>query len=278
MGISAIRDLLVGFTKDDDRASCAVPYALGLAREAGAHVTIQGISSRIVVSHVLASDLARGLVTDDNRRRLTLVAQAAEEARLEASARGIRCSAQSTQLPMLEASKAFGAQARVHDLTVLDRPSDLLSFPRALVEEVLFASGRPAIVLPEGSDTFRLGHAMVAWDGSAQAARAIGAAMPLLQAAESVTIVAVAEEEKGSLIAGAEIAPHFARHGIEADLLDLDTSGRDAAQTLRAQAHTKRTDLIVMGAFVHSWWRQVTLGGVTEAFLDDPPAPLFLCH
>jgi nucleotide-binding universal stress UspA family protein len=278
MSVQGIKDLFVGFTKDDDRVSCAVPYALSLARQAGAHLTVQGISSKIVVAHVLASEMAQGLVTEDNQRRLALAERAAEAARQDAAALGVPCTAQTVQLRLSDAAQEFGRQARMHDLTIMDRPSDLLSFPRALVEEALFASGRPAIVLPAGTTEFRLGHVMVAWDGSDRAARALGAAMPFLRAAERVSLVAASEPKKQAMIPGAEIAPHLARHGIEATLLDLDLKDRDPAEALRDQAHTTRTDLIVMGAFVHSWWRQVTLGGVTEAFLEDPPAPLFLCH
>lgn len=278
MALQGVKDLLVAFTKDDDRTTCAVPYALGLAREAEAHLSVQGISSKTVVAHVIASPAAQGLVADDNRRRLGLTQRAAESARLDAAALGVRCSADVAQLPPGEAAAALGRQARRHDLTIVDRPADLLSLPRAFVEEVIFASGRPAIVLPEGRAEFRLGHVMIAWDGSARAARALSGAMPLLRAAESVSVVAATELNKVAMIPGAEIAPHLARHGLETTVLDLDLNGRDAASALREQAHSRRTDLVVMGAFVHSWWRQVTLGGVTEAFLEDPPAPLFLCH
>ncbi|NNM73776.1 universal stress protein [Enterovirga sp. DB1703] len=276
--MEGVKNLLVGFTKDDDRTSCAVAYGLALAQEAGAHVTIQGVSSKIVVAQPIASSVAQGLVADDNRRRLALAEAAAEAARRDAAAKGVPCVAQTVQMRLTDAAAVFGRQARLHDLTIMDRPSDLLSFPRALLEEALFASGRPAIVLPEGRTDFRLEHVMVAWDGSARAARALNEAMPFLRAAESVSLVAASEKGKDEAIPGSEIAPHLARHGIEATLVDLPVGAGGAAETLRQQAQVRRTDLIVMGAFVHSWWRQVTLGGVTEDFLENPPAPLFLSH
>ena len=278
MAIEGLKNLLVGFTKDDARPSCAAAYAISLARQAGAHLTIQGLSARIVVAAVVATEFAQGLVADDNQRRLALAEAATDSARQDAAAQGVPCTSEAMQLPLTDAASALGRRARLHDLTIMDGPEDLLSFPRAMVEEVLFTSGRPAIILPRAAESFQPGHVMVAWDGSAAAARAVNEAMPFLRAAEEVSLVAVAEAKKEAMIPGSEIAPHLARHGVNATVVDLQPGTRDVATALREQAQTRRTSLIVMGAFVHSWWREVTLGGVTEAFLEKPPAPLFLAH
>jgi len=90
-------------------------------------------------------------------------------------------------------------------------------------------------------------------------------------------VVSIAgEKDLSRAIPGAEVAPHLARHGVKATINDLTAQRGDVAETLRNQAGLFRADMIVMGAFAHSWIREVVLGGVTQSLLKKSPMPLFM--
>jgi nucleotide-binding universal stress UspA family protein len=76
---------------------------------------------------------------------------------------------------------------------------------------------------------------------------------------------------------GAEVAPHLARHGVKPEVVDLVLNG-PASETMLDHAELTKADLIVMGAFAHPGWRQLVLGGLTEAMLRDATLPLFMSH
>lgn len=279
--IANVKNILVGLTEegDKDEASSALGYGLALARDAGAHATIQAASVKLVLTQSFVSDFASGLVASENQRLDELAAAAAERARQEASSFGVACIAEAPQLSYPDLIRSFTAQARVHDLTILDAEPVALAVDRGLIEQVLFESGRPLIVVPAGTDTFRCRRALVAWDGSAKAARALNDALPFLRATEAVEIVCVTgEKDLSGSAPGSEVAPHLARHGIAVTVADIETRNGDVAETLRNHATLLGADLIVMGAYARSRLRQMVLGGVTHSLLKSCPTPLFLSH
>jgi nucleotide-binding universal stress UspA family protein len=204
---------------------------------------------------------------------------AADASRQAAAASGLACITQAPQLSYPDLVKSFTALARVHDLTVLDSEPISVAVDRGLIEAVLTDSGRPLIVVPEGRDSFAGGRILVAWDGSAKAARALNDALPLLRAASHVELVSImGEKDLGPAVSGADLAPHLTRHGIKVGELTLPALDGDVAETLRNHANLIRADMIVMGAYVHSRLRQMMLGGTTRSLLKNCPVPLFLSH
>src|SRR3954452_13902062 len=95
-------------------------YGLSLARQANAHVTIQAASLKLMLTHAFISDFARNLVAAENRRLKSLAVAAAETARQEAAVAGVACTAESPHLTYPDLIQSFTAQARIHDLTILD--------------------------------------------------------------------------------------------------------------------------------------------------------------
>jgi nucleotide-binding universal stress UspA family protein len=279
MSLHDVKNILIGFTEEEDTPSAALSYGLSLAREAGAHVSALSASVRLTLTHAMVSDVAAGLIAAENRRVRELAEAAAESARQKALVDGVPCTVETVQLRYAELVEAFSSLTRVHDLTILDADADMLTVDRTLIEQALFSSGRPVIVVPRGADTFRAKRIVIAWDGSAKAARALNDALPFLRTAEEVDLVCVmGEKDLSNAVPGAEIAPHLVRHGINATVTELVAKTGDAAETLRNHAKLTRADMIVMGAFVHSRLRQMVLGGVTQSLLKDPPVPLFLSY
>lgn len=279
MPLTTVKNVLIGFTEEEERPSSALSYGLSLARDAGAHVTALSASVKLMMAHAIVSEMAAGLVAAENQRVRELAEIAAETARRRALAEGIPCTVEAVQLHYAELVETFAMLCRVHDLAVVDADADLLTVDRSFIEQALFSSGRPVIVVPRGADTYKADRVMVAWDGSAKAARALNDALPFLQNAKTVEIVCVTgEKDLSKAVPGAEIAPHLVRHGIQPVVTELVAHKGDAAETLRNHAVLTKTDMIVMGAFVHSRLRQTVFGGVTQSMLKAAPAPLFLSY
>jgi nucleotide-binding universal stress UspA family protein len=114
---------------------------------------------------------------------------------------------------------------------------------------------------------------VVAWDGSAQAARALAAALPFLARAEQVTVVTC--EEAGDDGGLAEVTTYLAWHGIVAGRRAVPPHP-GVAEALVAAAIG--TDLLVMGGYSHSRLREMILGGVTRYMLEKAALPLLLMH
>jgi nucleotide-binding universal stress UspA family protein len=174
---------------------------------------------------------------------------------------------------------------RYADLIVLGQidPEDLqapVMQPRP--EEVALAVGRPLLVVPYVGCFDTIGQrALIGWDGSREATRAINDAIPLLSNAESVTVLTV-DATTGSHahgdIPGADIALHLARHGIKARTERAISAGIGPANTLLSRASDLQADLLVMGAYGLSRFRELLLGGVTRTVLETMTVPVLMAH
>lgn len=275
-----IKSVLIGMTEEGmDEPSSALAYGLSLAQKAGAHATIQAASMKVVLGTTFVSNVASGLVAAHNRRLRQLAAEVAQKAQGDAAAAGVAASVETPQLSYPELVDTFVAQARVHDIAVLDAAVATVNTDRGLIEDLLFESGRPVLVVPPGFDTFRHHRVLVGWDGSARAARAVSDAMDILRAAAAVEVLAIGSEKQlADEVPGAELAPHLVRHGVNATVKNLVADPDGIAATLREQAALIGADLIVTGAFSHSRLRELILGGVTRSLLEDCKVPLFMSY
>ncbi|AWN42774.1 universal stress protein [Methylobacterium durans] len=278
--LAGIRDILVGITEEGrgDEAAASLGYGLTLARDAGAHLTVQSAAPRLMTTAMPLCGFADELVVAENCRLASLARHAAERVARDAAGVGVICTTEAPSLMHHELVARLSARARLHDLTILDAEPFAVMPDRELMEGGLFRSGRPVIVVPPGWDTFRAHRIIVAWDGGTQAARAANDAMPFLRAAEADVLVCVGDTERLlSSVPGAEFAPHLACHGVEITVDDRPVEV-DIAETLRRSAEQFRADMVVIGAYRHSRMREWFLGGVTQALLARSGVPLFLAH
>jgi nucleotide-binding universal stress UspA family protein len=278
--LSAIRDVFVGTAVAGERedASAAIGYGLTLAKAAGAHLTVQSASWRLSGDDAWLGDFDYAGVAAIDRRLDALARSIAERSAGDAAQAGVVCTTETPSLPYPDIVSRLAGQARLYDLTVLDAGPRTYDLDREMIEKALFASGRPVIAVPPGADAFASRRIILAWDGSAQAARAANEAMPFLRSADLVEIVCVADpEDLHASVPGAEFAPHLVRHGVNVTVVDIPRSD-GIAETLRNQARMLRADLIVLGAYRHSPVREFFFGGVTRSLLRGSPAPLFLAH
>lgn len=135
----------------------------------------------------------------------------------------------------------------------------------------------PVLAIPEGRAPIDLdAPAMIAWNGSPQAAHALRAAVPLMRDAQQVVMVTVGADE--GRIAAEDALIYLSRCGIHAELRTEARGGDTVEETLERMAKAVAPGLIVMGAFGRPRLRETLFGGVTRYLLEAAPAPLLLAH
>jgi nucleotide-binding universal stress UspA family protein len=169
-------------------------------------------------------------------------------------------------------------RGRLCDLVVMGRPSEGLETPSLLtLNAALMESGKPLLLAPPAMPATIGTHVAVAWNGSAEAARAVAAALPLMKKAQSVTILSLTEDNRTASAPAGELAAFLAWHGITAKCAVVH-AGAHAGAVLLEQCAAVGADLLVMGAYTHSRLRQLILGGVTRHILSHAELPCLLCH
>jgi nucleotide-binding universal stress UspA family protein len=176
--------------------------------------------------------------------------------------------------------------ARYGDLTVVtqvDPERWVTNEAPQMPQQVLMNSGRPLLVLPyAGELSLPLAtNVLVGWDASREAARALADALPLLRRAGNVQ-VAVFEapqevEPRHGDLPGADIGQWLARHGVHVDVARIATSV-PVGEALLSRAADLQADLIVIGGYGHSRWRETMPGGVTRTLLRSSPVPVLMSH
>ncbi len=167
--------------------------------------------------------------------------------------------------------------ARRHDLTVLGRPHGASGLPQDFIELLLLEAGRPLLIAPSHPSADVTGTIVVCWKECAEAARAVAAAMPLLERARQVVITTVAEGDETSEGIAA-LVEQLRWHGIAAEGELIVAADGSPVAALQAMAKRCRAGLLVSGGYGRSRVREIVFGGVTQAFLDECDVPVLLAH
>lgn len=177
----------------------------------------------------------------------------------------------------------FAQQAFYADLLVLGQydPSQTSSagIPPDFVETVMAASGKPALILPYAEAAAEMGQTVViAWKPSREAARAVSAAMPLLQRARSVQILSWAGEEEVVSGQRLDLNSYFRLHGVTATWHREGDEPEALGELLLSRAFDLNADLLVMGCYGHSRAREWILGGTSRTVLRSMTLPVLMAH
>ncbi len=182
-------------------------------------------------------------------------------------------------------AEVFSLHARYVDLAVVgqaDPDDDSAEAYRSVPEEVALASGRPILVVPYAGRFETVGRRVtVAWNASREAARAVNDALPILQQAERVVVLAINPKSGNNGhgdIPGADIALHLARHGVKAEAARVVAEDIDVGNILLSRVADEGSDLIVMGAYGRSRLREVVLGGASRDVLRHMTVPVLMSH
>jgi len=190
---------------------------------------------------------------------------------------GARCISNVTY----DATPLLTGISRLYDLSIVAQPDYSKPNRDALVPEaLLFDSGRPILMVPYiYSGPLKLDRILICWDGSRQAARAVHDAMPFLHRAKAIDVVAVNEDSATVGEASSEaLQKHLARHDLSAEVQRITADTTNIFNDILSLAADKSTDLIVMGGYGHSKFREFLLGGVTRGIFETLTVPALISH
>jgi len=171
--------------------------------------------------------------------------------------------------------------ARLKDMSIVPiKPHDDQS--EKIVERLIFESGRPILMCPEefaGELAAAFDQVVIAWDHTAPAARAVGDALPMLQAAASVRIITATDNNTpAELESGAALASHLAEHGIKATFETVKIDGSAVGKVFEAYVKANAINLLIMGAYRHSRLNELVWGGATKTVIGRPPCWVIMSH
>lgn len=169
-------------------------------------------------------------------------------------------------------------QSRLYDMAVVPHPEadEDVSSSDAL-HAVLFDSGRPVLIAPREAPATIGSRVCCAWNGTAESAAAVAAALPWLHHAEAVRILHSEDyQRRGPDAEG--LRAYLRWHGIQAEAVPFKPQTREVGAGLLGAVRDFNADLLCMGAYSHSRLRQLILGGVTRHVLENADIPVLMCR
>lgn len=288
MAIKTIMTGLSGGTASD--GTCEI--ACRLAARFGANLT--ALHVRPDVSGMVVAAGAEGLTaaaalrwTMETSESLTAI-QAQTHADFETTALRHRLSvAASVETPPSpgavweeqkgDVSSIIASRARFFDLVVLGRSDRVIDAPHTdAIEQTLIRSGRPVLLAPAVPPE-ALGETVAfAWNGSAQAVRGLVAALPFIRQAKQTLVIIVGDDGTTN---SDELLAYLRMHGIAGVLKQVrPVAGAGLGGQLLSAAREEGADLLALGGYGQSPWRQALFGGTTNELVGVSLLPLLLAH
>lgn len=186
--------------------------------------------------------------------------------------------------PSASWSEATGKQAavvavrgRLADLIAVAQPDPKLNLGRNTLEAALLETGRLVLMCPPAQAASIGRHVAIGWDGNAEAARALAAAMPVLVAADHITVLA-GETGRHVELGPEDLQTYLGRHDARADVRTFRSRSTEVAQGLLGAAEEAGADVLLIGAYGHSRRRELVMGGVTEHIIEHATLPVLMIH
>lgn len=271
----AFKDLIV-HQSDGAGSKRSLAAAIELARRNDAHLTGVYVLNYPPVPTFVQADVPPELI----EQGYETMRKSAEERKTEfeetVRREGIR-----GEFRIMEgdAVEAVVLCARYCDLVITEQPDpDHPNSKDRIPEGTVMGAGRPVLVIPYAGPTDVAGkRVMIAWNGTREATRAVHDAMPFLTAAESVVVYSV-NPDNDDHIAGADLALHLSRHGVNAEPKHVVAPDIEVEDALLSAISDLDIDLLVMGAYGHSRLRELILGGATRGVFQAMTCPVIMAH
>jgi nucleotide-binding universal stress UspA family protein len=263
------------------RCRARVDIAIGLARRFDAHlIGLNALSPVSLPGYVRAEVGGMPIAEIQKRYADEQVARAMKVFDDAVAAAGLASAEWRTT--ETDAVDAVALHGRYADLVVLGQPEpgEETGVRRDFAEQVTLEAGRPVLMIPYAGSFTGVGkRVLVGWNASREATRAITDAMPLLVQADSVEIIVINPKpwEHGAS-PGSDLALYLARHGVRVEVRVDDASGVDEGGEMLSRAADFGADLIVMGAYGHSRFRELVMGGASRTIIDSMTVPVLLSH
>jgi nucleotide-binding universal stress UspA family protein len=172
-----------------------------------------------------------------------------------------------------------GMTGRVYDLILVEQPEKLASIAEATLEDALFESGRPVMMVPKVVPPTMGEVVAIAWNGSTETALTVALGMPFLLQARQVVVVTVGAQhmpEPGP--SGEELARTLERHGLNVSLRTAVGRQKPQGESFLKEATAGGADLILKGAYTQSRIRQMIFGGATRHMIMESKIPMIMAR
>lgn len=277
---TSLKQLLVHLDASPQAAQ-RLETACRLGQVHGAAVTALYAVTPAFVELPFAPEIGPGVAASLHERDVELRTRARAAFDRVVAAPGMKASwAEVGNEPMMG---VFSQQALFADLLVLGQadPTEKRAegVPADFVETVLISSGKPVLVLPFIGASSTVGQTVVlAWKPTREAARAVSAALPLLQRAGQVHILSWSGADETVGGHGLSLDGYLQLHGVKA-IWHRETQEPDLlGELLLSRAFDLEADLLVMGCYGHSRAREWVLGGASRTVLRSMTLPVLLAH
>ncbi|RYH07417.1 universal stress protein [Tropicimonas sp. IMCC6043] len=272
--------LAVVTTADLDRSALEGAIALTQAQDGHLEILALGIDHSTPGYYYAGTNALIEQATLERAREEAAEIEAAVRERLKG--RQCRWASDSALAQIGTIQTLVGNRSRFCDLVVLPKPygEDRGVAEEAVLEAALFAGNVPVLVLPEGTVLKRPEKVVLAWNQSAEALDAIRAALPLLQQASQANIVIIDPPRHGPDRSdpGGMLSQMLSRHGVRAEISVIAGTMPRTADVLARHCDDQQADLLVMGAYGHSRFREAIMGGATRDMLEAAKIPVFMSH
>jgi nucleotide-binding universal stress UspA family protein len=172
-----------------------------------------------------------------------------------------------------------GMSGRVYDLIIVEQPEKLASIAEATLEDALFESGRPVLMVPKTLPPTLGDTIAIAWTGSTETALTVAVSMPFLKLAKHVVVVAVGPQlmpEPGPT--GDELASNLEAHGLSVSLRPAFGRQKPQGESFLKEAMAAGADLLLKGAYTQSRIRQMIFGGATRHIIMESRIPVIMAR
>lgn len=278
----AFKSILTIITNADSSAA-QIDAAVALARREDAHLDVLCVGVDLTQTGYYYAG-ATAILTQEAYNQAREEADAAEaKIRQRLEAEDIRWGVDTAVAQVGALGGPVAMLARFSDLVVLAKPYGPKGSQaaEAIVEAALFEGRAPVLVLPEGYTGADFGQRVaLAWNQSDQALFATRAALPVLKAAAMVDITIIDPPTHGPERSdpGGMLSQLLSRHGVHAEVSVLARTLPKTSEVLARHVRDINADLVVMGAYGHSRFREAILGGTTRNMLEHADVPVLMAH
>src|SRR5271169_4218655 len=271
--------------ESNDAIQSALETALLLARRYDSY--IEGFALRWVINEYIGIELMGGIPVERYRQDIEEHAKKARQIfELFMEKHNVPRSIKTTKsiscgwLENVPEDESFvGSYGRVFDVIVMNRPdANSTGLYNRAIESSLFESGRPMLLSPPSPPRQIAANVLIAWNCSTEQARATALAMPLLQKADRVTVLAVIGGTGVPGPSAQQLIRYLKCNGISAEPLTVELDGKNTGEAILAAAERLGCDLLIKGAYTQSRLRQMIFGGATQHVLANAALPVLLAN
>lgn len=268
---------------DDDLVDETLSHAVALAAAHNAHLDVMCLGvDRTQTGFYYAG--ASAIVLQETITRANEEAEAIKvRAKDILQQSDLRWGVESGVAQLADLGRHVAARARFSDLVILPKPygegrgAEL----EPVTEAALFEGHTPTMILPEGSAPVpHPKRILVGWNESIEALSATRAALPVLKQADAVHVVVIDPPAHGPSRSdpGGLLSQYLARHEVTVEIDVLSKTLPRVSDVLARHATDMNADLMVMGAYGHSRFREAIFGGATRNMLEQTTLPVLMAH